>query len=134
MTIEAKLDALTAAINNLAAAYGNKQASAPVIHGVPAIPVQQPAAPPVAAAPAAPPMPPMPVFTMPAAAAPVATAPTVPFTDAKGLLGYVMESYKAMGPAKGAGIQGVLTSLGVANINEVKPEQYVAFHAGVEAL
>ena len=132
MTIEAKLDALTAAINNLAAAYGNKQASAPVIHGVPAIPVQQPAAPPVAAAPA---MPPMPVFTMPTAqTAPAPTAPTVPFTDAKGLLGYVMESYKAMGPAKGAGIQGVLTSLGVANINEVKPEQYVAFHAGVEAL
>jgi hypothetical protein len=76
-------------------------------------------------------MPPPPSFVTPVAA-PVQAG--VPFTDAKGLLDYVMGSYKAMGAAKGAGIQGVLTSLGLANINDVKPEQYAALYAGVESL
>jgi len=39
-----------------------------------------------------------------------------------------------MGSAKGAGIQGVLTSLRVANINDVTPAMYGAFYNGVEAL
>ena len=47
---------------------------------------------------------------------------------------YVMTKYKALGPVKGGMIQGVLAGLGCANINEVKPEQYAAFHAGVEAI
>ena len=47
---------------------------------------------------------------------------------------YVMSTYKALGPAKGAQIQQVLTGLGVGTINEVKPEQYAALFAGVEAL
>jgi len=132
MTIESKLDALTAAINNLAAAYaGKQQINVPTV-AAPA-PVQQPAAPVVALAPAAPAMPPPPVFAMPVAA-PAPAAPGAPFTDAKGLLGYVMESYKVMGPAKGAQIQTVLTGLGVANINDIKPEQYAALFAAVEAL
>ena len=45
-----------------------------------------------------------------------------------------MGAYKALGPAKGALIQGVLTSLGYANINDVKPEHYGALHTGIEAL
>ena len=130
MTIESKLDALTAAINNLAAAYAGKHTAVAV--PAPVAPVQQPAAPPVALAPA-PAMPPPPAFTMPTAAS-APTAPAVPFSDAKGLLGYVMESYKTLGPAKGANIQNVLTGLGVANINDVKPEMYPALFAGVEAL
>jgi hypothetical protein len=80
-------------------------------------------------------MPAPPVFSFaPPAGSPAAAAPAVPFTDAKGLLNYVMESYKLMGPAKGAGIQGVLSSIGVANINDVQPAQYAALFAGVEAL
>jgi hypothetical protein len=47
---------------------------------------------------------------------------------------YVMSSYKALGPQKGAQIQGVLSSIGASTINEVKPEQYGALFAGVEAL
>ena len=47
---------------------------------------------------------------------------------------YVMSSYKALGPQKGAQIQGVLGSLGVSTINELRPEQYGALFAGVEAL
>jgi hypothetical protein len=45
-----------------------------------------------------------------------------------------METYKALGPAKGAQIQAVLSGLGYQNINEVKPESYAALFAGIEAL
>ena len=76
-----------------------------------------------------------------AAVAPVAVPTFVmqspvgsPFADGKALLAYVMDAYKSMGPIKGAQIQNILTSIGVQNINDVKPEQYAAFHAGVEAL
>ena len=77
------------------------------------------------------------------AAAPIAPAPApvaapapagAPFSDGKGLIDYVMSSYKALGPQKGAMIQGVLVNLGYQNINDVKPEHYGALFAGVEAL
>jgi hypothetical protein len=45
-----------------------------------------------------------------------------------------MAAYKALGGVKGAGIQTVLTSMGVVNLTDVKPEMYTAFHAGIEAL
>jgi hypothetical protein len=64
-------------------------------------------------------------------AAPAAGAP---FNDPKGLLEYVMGAYKALGADKGQQIQGVLTSMGYQNINDVKPEHYAQLHAGVEAL
>jgi hypothetical protein len=70
-----------------------------------------------------------------AATAPVVQAvPVAPFTDGKGLIDYVMGAYKALGPQKGALIQGVLTGMGYQNINDVKPEHYGALFAGVEAL
>ncbi len=144
MSIEKTLQDLTTAINNLASAFADKQALAPkapvitsagaVQHfAVAAAPVQQPTPSSVIAQPAAPAMPPPPTFVMPTAA-PAPVAPTVPFADPKGLLQYVMDAYKAMGPQKGAGIQNVLTSLGVGNINDVKAEQYAALYAGVEQL
>jgi hypothetical protein len=45
-----------------------------------------------------------------------------------------MSSYKTLGPQKGAQIQNVLTGMGYANINDVKPEHYGQLFAGVEAL
>jgi hypothetical protein len=57
-----------------------------------------------------------------------------PFSDGKGLIDYVMGAYKALGPQKGAMIQGVLTGMGYQNINDVKPEHYGTLFAGVEAL
>jgi len=76
-------------------------------------------------------MPAPPTFVAPVAA----PAPTgAPFSDPKGLIDYVMGAYKALGPQKGAMIQGVLTGLGYQNINDVKPEHYAALHTGVEAL
>lgn len=77
-------------------------------------------------------MPAPPTFAAPVS---VAAAPSgAPFADGKGLIDYVMGAYKALGPQKGAQIQGVLTGLGYQNINDVKPEHYAALHTGIEAL
>jgi hypothetical protein len=108
----------------------------PVVESAPVVkPVVESA--PVVAAPVvapAPVMPAPPTFA-PAAPAPVA-APSVaaPFTDGKGLIDYVMAAYRTMGPQKGAQIQNVLTGLGYQNINDIKPADYAALYAGVEAL
>ena len=80
---------------------------------------------------AAPQMPAPPVFVAPVAAP--APAPSM-FTDPKGLIDYVMGAYKALGPQKGASIQGVLVGLGYQNINDVKPEHYGDLFNGIEAL
>jgi hypothetical protein len=109
-----------------------------------------PAPAPVVAAPAMPappvftqsaPIPVVPVTVTPtpvvnAAPAPVVASPSekAPFADAKGLIDFVMASYKALGPQKGSGIQGVLTQLGYSNINDVNPTHYDALFAGIKAL
>ena len=135
MSLELKIEALTAAVIALTERMGS----------VPA--VAQPLAQPLAPAPvAAPAMPAPPTFAaIPAAVAPapvvaapvapaVASPSSAPFSDGKGVIDYVMNAYKALGPQKGAQIQGVLTGMGYANINDVKPEMYGALYAGVEAL
>ena len=139
MSLESKIDALTAAVQaltaklesvNVAPTAAPVQVAAPA----PAAPVvAAPVAAPVVAAPvaAAPAMPAPPSFAAPAAA-PVAAG--APFADGKGLIDYVMGAYKALGPQKGALIQNVLTQLGYANINDVKPEHYAALYQGVEQL
>ena len=132
MSLELKIEALTAAVvaltaklesSNVAAPAPVAPAPAPVVQAAPA-----PVAAPVAAAPV---MPAPPSFVAPVAA----PAPTgAPFSDGKGLIDYVMGAYKALGPQKGAMIQGVLTGMGYQNINDVKPEHYGQLFAGVEAL
>ena len=84
------------------------------------------------AAEAAPVMPAAPTFEPVVEAAPVANA--APFTDGKGLIDYVMTVYKQLGAEKGAGIQGVLTEMGLQNVNELRPTEYDAFYTKVEAL
>lgn len=135
--LEQKLDELVTAINALVAALNAKAAhasapvAAPMVAPAPA-PVIPPAPAPVAVvAPPAPAMPAPPTFNAPAPA-PVASG--VPFSDQKGLVTYVMGAYQSMGPQKGAQIQQVLLQMGCQSINEVKPEQYAALYAGVEAL
>lgn len=139
MSLELKIEALTAAVTALTAQLqaGNVAAPAPVAPA-PA-PVVQAAPAPVAAAPVAAPAPVAVAPAMPApptfvAPAPAPAATGAPFSDPKGLIDYVMGAYKALGPQKGAMIQGVLTGLGYQNINDVKPEHYAALHTGVEAL
>ena len=138
MSLEAKIEALTQAVvaltaklesANVAAPAPVAQAPAPVPAPAPVI-VNQPLVTPASVA-AAPAMPAPPTF-QPAPAAPAPTG--APFSDPKGLIDYVMGAYKALGPQKGAQIQGVLTGLGYQNINDVKPEHYGALFAGVEAL
>ena len=128
MSLEAKIEALTQAVQALTAQLQSSNVA-------PAAPVVQAPAPVAAPVPvvAAPVMPAPPAFVAPApVAAPVASG--APFTDGKGLIDYVMGAYKAMGPQKGAQIQGVLTGLGYQNINDVKPEHYGALFQGVEQL
>lgn len=134
MPLELKIEALTQAVIALTAKIEAvnvtpSPVAAPVAAVIPA-PVAAPvAAPAPVASPVA--MPPMPTFA-PTPTVPVASG--APFVDGKGLIEYVMGAYKAMGPQKGAAIQGVLTQMGYQNINDVKPEHYAAFYAGVEAL
>lgn len=101
-------------------------ALAPVVQAAPVV-----VAPVVAAAPA---MPAPPSFVAPAPVVQVPVQGGAPFSDGKGLIDYVMGAYKALGAAKGAGIQNVLVGLGYQNINDVKPEHYGALFAGIEAL
>jgi len=129
MSLESKIEALTAAVQALTAKLesGNIAPAAPVVESAPvATPVVKSA--PVVAAPQ---MPAPPVFVAPVAAP--APAPSM-FTDPKGLIDYVMGAYKALGPQKGASIQGVLVGLGYQNINDVKPEHYGDVCNGIEAL
>jgi hypothetical protein len=130
MSLETKIEALTQAVIALTAKLESSNV-APAAPVAPApAPVVQAAV--VAAPVAAPAMPAPPAFVAPApVAAPVATG--APFSDPKGLIDYVMASYKSLG-TKGQLIQGVLTQMGYQNINDVKPEHYGALFAGVEAL
>ena len=132
MSLELKIEALTAAVIALTAKLESSNVSAPAPVAPAPAPVVQAAPVPVAApVAAAPVMPAPPAFVAPAPA-PVASG--APFSDGKGLIDYVMGAYKALGPQKGAQIQGVLTGMGYQNINDVKPEHYAALHTGVEAL
>jgi len=136
MSLESKIDTLTAAIVALTAAIQAQQPTGEA--SVPqSAPVVQPPAPAQQAAPA---MPPAPTFMTPPVAAPAATPVTtaVPFTDVQGLFKYTAEAYQAIEaatPGRGAEIQTrVMAALGVGNVNDIKPEQYANFYAGVEAI
>ena len=124
--IEVKIEELTKAVIALTELIGKIEAgkSEPVI----AAPVVTAPAPVVQAAPV---MPAAPTFEPVVEAAPAGGAP---FTDGKGLIDYVMTIYKELGPEKGAKIQGVLTEMGLQNVNELRPTEYDAFYSKVEAL
>ena len=139
MSLEAKIEALTAAVVALtakleagAAPAANPTQAAPTVAAPAPTTVTVAAASSTVAASGTPVgMPPPPSFM---AAAPVAAVVGAPFSDPKGLITYVMGAYTALGPQKGSMIQGVLTGLGYQNINDVKPEHYGQLFAGVEAL
>ena len=133
MSLELEIQKLTDAVQELTGAIETlmqRPVAAPVAAPVPAPVVEAPA--PVAAPVAAPVMPAAPTFEPPAPVAPAANK--APFTDGKGLITYVMDVYKQLGAEKGAGIQGVLTEMGLTNVNDVRPTEYDTFFAKVEAL
>ena len=133
MSLELEIQKLTDAVQELTGAIETlmqRPVAEPVVAPVPAPVVEAPA--PVAAPVAAPVMPAAPTFEPPAPVAPAANK--APFTDGKGLITYVMDVYKQLGAEKGAGIQGVLTEMGLTNVNDVRPTEYDTFFAKVEAL
>jgi len=72
----------------------------------------------------------------PPAPPPAAASPSkpVPFIDKKGMTGYVLDTYKELGPQKGVAIQTVLNNIGCPTINDVTPDKFAALYAGIEAL
>ena len=124
--LETKIEALTQAVIALTE----------VILKIEAKETDESAPAPVVTAPApvvtAPVMPAAPTFEPVVEATPAGNA--APFTDGKSLIDYVMTVYKELGPEKGAKIQGVLTELGLQNVNELRPTEYDAFYTKVEAL
>ena len=133
MSLELEIQKLTDAVQELTGAIETlmqRPVAEPVAAPASAPVVEAPA--PVAAPVAAPVMPAAPTFEPPAPVAPAANK--APFTDGKGLITYVMDVYKQLGAEKGAGIQGVLTEMGLTNVNDVRPTEYDTFFAKVEAL
>lgn len=131
MSLETKIETLTAAVNQLIAVMSAGSASVPQPAPVAQVQHAAPVAAPVAPAPA---MPAPPTFAPAASVAPAPVTTGAPFGTPQELMQYVMGAYQAMGPTKGANIQGILTSLGHSNINDVKPEQYGQLYAMVEQL
>lgn len=137
MTIEQNLSSIAESLKIIAAALskGVNQTHTPVAVPVPYVEpapvvVAQTVVPNVQAAP-------IPVAPKMDTPTPVVTAQAAPATASPSdfnLTTFVLDSYKALGPVKGAGIQAVLQSVGAKNINDVKPEQYATVKAGVEAL
>ena len=136
MSLELEIQKLTDAVQELTGAIETltqRPVAEPVAAPAPAPVIEAPAPVVAPAAPvAAPVMPAAPTFEPPAPVAP--TASKAPFTDGKGLITYVMDVYKQLGAEKGAGIQGVLTEMGLTNVNDVRPTEYDTFFAKVEAL
>lgn len=148
MSLELTIENLTVAINTLIDSINKQGIRAPIApmvapvaftQAAPTVAAPAPTIVQVAAAPSVPvvsgmtvEMPAPPSFVTPQAV--FVPQNGAPFTDPKGLIDFVMTSYKNLGPAKGAGIQGVLTGLGYQNINDVKAEHYAALFSGIEAL
>lgn len=140
MTIEANLASIAKSLEIIAAIVQNRNVIEPV-----------PAAAPVAAAPAVVPnVQPAPIPVAPVTVTPVAAVVTTPvaavaapaavspsdavFANHTAFVEFVMNSYKTLGPIKGAKIQDVLTASGVKNINDVQASMYAAVKSGIEAL
>lgn len=142
--IESDLSRIATALELIAAALSAKPTKdvkdtpvpvavqAPVPASVIAAPVM-PAAPfPVAATPVVPVV--VPVVAAPVA--PVVVSPSSPavFSSKEEMTQFVINSYRALGAEKGALIQGVLTAMGYANINDVDPARWGELKAGIEGL
>ena len=145
MTLESTLDRIAVALETIAKAMPVQSApvAAAKVEVAPTpkeydVPVLIPT--PVAVQPAPTPTAPAPAPTInlvptPAAPAPVTVSPSdCPIKDGKTLMETMMALYKELGPQKGAAIQGVLKSVGCEAVNEVRPDQYAAIWAGLQAL
>jgi len=135
MSIEQNLSSIAKSLEIIAAVLSAGKQAAPVATPAPVVtapvvaasaPVATPAPAPVVAAPT--------MFATPAPAPTVVPPSSVPFADHAEMLSWIMSKYKVMGPIKGAKIQNALESLGVKNVNDVKPEMYAALVEGVNRI
>ena len=127
MSLESKIDKLTATIEQLIAAMESSSVAKPkATKKVAEAPKAEPTPEPVAE--------PTPEPVVEAASEPAPVQSDAPFSDAQGLTTYVMARYKALGAEKGAQIQTVLSQLGYNNINDVKAEHYGDLYKGCEAI
>ena len=137
--LEKLLDQLPPQVKEAVATIVAPVVSAPVVSApVVAAPVVAPvvAAPVVSAPVVTAPVVTAPVVTAPVVTAPVVTAPALvaPFDNATGMIGYVTDKWKALGPTRGNEIQTVLTAMGCENINDVTPDKYGQLFAALENL
>lgn len=124
MTIEMNLASIAKSLETIANALSQRPVqSAPTV--MPAAPVTPVPATPVAQS--------TPTVSFAPAVQTISATPTT-FADHNAFVQYVMDSYRALGPIKGAAIQDVLGSVGVKNINDVKAEMYAQVKAGIDAL
>ena len=123
MTIEAQLERIATALENLASLPAPTVKPAETKKAAPKKKkaVEEPAPEPA----------PEPVATPAPAAAAEGNAP---FSNQHELNQYITTSYKEMGPAKGAQIGNILQELGVDNVTKIAVEQYPEFYQKIEAL
>lgn len=143
MSLENNLSRIADSLELIAKVLSAKQVipSTPV-QVAPVVVAAAPVAPaPIAPAPAMPAAPFPTVAVTPVAApapapapAPVAAPTAAVFESKQAMTDYVIASYRALGAEKGAAIQGVLTGMGFANINDVPAEQWGQLKTGIEAL
>jgi len=136
--IESDLSRIATALELIASALSSSKPTKAAKDTPAPVSIQAPVAAPVVAAPAMPAAPfPMPVAS-PVAVAPVVATPVAPvataFSSKEEMTQFVINSYRALGAEKGALIQGVLTAMGYANINDVDPARWGELKAGIEAL
>jgi len=133
MSIESKIDALTAAVLALTAQLQSAAPAAPS-YAPPAAQATIPPSPPLPAAPVATPaMPAPPTWAPPAPAAPAGA----PFDSPQGLIDYATAAFHALegqAAGKGASIENVVKQFGLAALTDLPPAGYAAFYAAVEAL
>lgn len=140
MSIETKIAELTAAVDRLTQIIhlhgAGPVTQAPIVPATPPVLPSAPvAAPVVEAAPVAPPMPAPPTFAPSPPAYTLLAA--VPFQSAQGLIEWATQAFhglEAQQKGKGARLSEVLASLGAPDLTSVRPDQYAAFVAGVNAL
>lgn len=129
MTIEMNLASIAKSLETIANALSQRpvQSAPTVMPAAPVTPV------PVTPVPATPVVQSTPTVSFAPAVQTISATPTT-FADHNAFVQYVMDSYRALGPIKGAAIQDVLGSVGVKNINDVKAEMYAQVKAGIDAL
>ena len=130
MSIENTLESIAASLHKIADFLTSPQAAAPTQAPVPVPQASAPSAQ-VVPMPGLPPQAPVPA---PVPQAQPQAYPASPLNTPDDVQAYCAHKFKTGGPNKGAEMQAVLTGLGHANLNTLRPDQYAEFYAKIEAI